>query len=881
MKMCKFFTIMLMLIPIALNAQIQVRLHQPPPNQLKIEHLWWVDLDNTTQSSYTVYLYAEITKAQKGLIFKARSNSFKLTLGKKRITPKDITDVSNVWYASKYRDYIIRTGSVPQGTYTVCIYVMQEHTGNELGKHCITLPVYLPGAPRLISPQGGSKLKQKHPHFSWTTPAPQPPNVQVRYKIKVVEVLKGQTKEEAMGANVPWFEKGGLTTMSLGYPASARPLEKTKEYAWQIQAIDASGFPIGKNQGRSEIWQFEYVHREHPAVPAIPTIGVSRSVTRRGNYFEVTLTIVNGHSVDFREIRVQDRISGFQAMNKYYTYGSAGACDLLTSTDGKASSLYFELGNLSAHTTRTIKYYVIPILFSSARPVPYTIGDVLSVSYRIGDQYYNRRFEDEVYDATADINQAFSSADYLIVTTPQKVFRFNHPNRDDVYNLLSKMAELAKAKNGVLGYLPDYAGCWTLKNLIAPGGSWHTSVSSLEYLLIVGEDDIVPTWAQGIGLRRVHLTDYHYANISGDKQPELKVGRIIGNTAEELRKPIQASLDVQAGHAHYDGANVLMVSGPEDTWEAFVKNIEAGKIALLGKGIRERDIDIYHTDFVATEYQMLAKSLRILGSQGQGSGVADPLPPGYESSRGAPYDEDGDTRFLKNKHHYTLKQLAAWMLWARYELSDSKKNQALNHLSYAKAIIDTTRLNRALELAVDIRRVRVGRGGSNYGWTYTYETSDRICETERANGIKSLTNNKDLIIFSGHGDPGGWCATLDDWGLSGCPIEPIYFNDTRPIVIGFSCQTGNYAFVDTHGLNPSIATAFLKNNAALYFGSTEVFSCSHANELLSNKLWRYWTKRTRFGDTVFELKRWMVLNGGWDWTLYAFNLYGDPKFGGR
>jgi len=261
MKMCKFFTIMLMLIPIALNAQIQVRLHQPPPNQLKIEHLWWVDLDNTTQSSYTVYLYAEITKAQKGLIFKARSNSFKLTLGKKRITPKDITDVSNVWYASKYRDYIIRTGSVPQGTYTVCIYVMQEHTGNELGKHCITLPVYLPGAPRLISPVDGAMVKDKHPLFTWTRPAPLPQGEHVTYTLRIVEVLKGQTKEEAIRSNKPLYEGKALSKPYFLYPTSAKAFDKGKEYAWQIFAM-SGGFEIGK----SEVWQFGPI----PPLPPCP-----------------------------------------------------------------------------------------------------------------------------------------------------------------------------------------------------------------------------------------------------------------------------------------------------------------------------------------------------------------------------------------------------------------------------------------------------------------------------------------------------------------------------------------------------------------------------------------------------------------------------------
>lgn len=580
-KLC--FLIIAAFVPLVLSAQIQVRLHQPPPNQLKIEHLWWVDLDNTTQLSYTVYLYAEIIEAQKGLIFKARSNSFKLTLGKKRITPKDITDVSNVWYASKYRDYIIRTGSVPEGTYTVCIYVMQEHTGSELGKHCITLPVYLAGAPRLISPQGGSKLKQKHPHFSWTTPAPQPPNVQVRYKIRVVEVLKGQTKEEAMGANVPWFEKGGLTTMSLGYPASARPLEKTKEYAWQIQAIDASGFPVGKNQGRSEIWQFEYAHREHPVVSAIPKLTVSRTAKREGNYYKVTLTIENSHSVNIRDLQIEDRSKGFQCINKFYsglgTSGSLGpaqACSVITNFNGKSSCLICQQSTLGGNRTIRIRYFVVPVLYSSAG-VPRIIGDSLVISYRVGDSYYSDYFENLPGCTPPTPDPAFANADYLIVTHPSKLFINNSPNRNDVNKLLSLTAELAKEKNGVLGYISFPAYAYALRNLIreSPPGSWYEKLAPFDYLLLVGETEIVPSFYMEFlgcieedgsrGKIHVRLSDNPYADIYGnDGKPELRVGRIIGNTAHELLIPIMTSINVHRGILAFDRSNALVVTGGGD-----------------------------------------------------------------------------------------------------------------------------------------------------------------------------------------------------------------------------------------------------------------------------------------------------------------------------
>jgi hypothetical protein len=834
-KIC--FLIIAAFVPLVLSAQIQVRLHQPPPNQLKIEHLWWVDLDNTTQSSYTVYLYAEIIKAQKGLIFKARSNSFKLTLGKKRITPKDITDVSNVWYASKYRDYIIRTGSVPQGTYTVCVYVMREQTGNELGKHCITLPVYLPGAPRLISPQGGSKVKQKHPLFTWAPPTPQPPNIQIQYKLKIVEILKGQTKEEAMGANVLWFEKSGLTTRSLGYPASARPLEKTKEYVWQIQAIDASGFPVGKNQGRSEIWQFEYTYRPHPTVPAIPALGVRRSVTRHGNYFEVTLTVVNGHSVDFNDVRIHERISGFQCMNKYHvglgTSGPLGperSCELNSSADGKASWFNIELGNLNAHTTKRLRYYVVPILFSSGRPVPYTIGDmhgdVLSVSYRIEGQYYNRRFEDEVYDATADINQAFSSADYLIVTTPQKVFRFNHPNHEDVYKLLSKMAELAKEKNGVLGYLPDYAWCYKFKNLIAPGGSWHTSVSSFEYLLIVGEDDIVPVWHYS-NPARVKCSDNWYADIYGDDgEPDLIVGRIVGDNAETLRKPIHASLDVLQNPSTFDYSDALLVSGDEKQWEMVIYAVDSLAAIFHSQGMR---VDTVHHEYFTDSTSLLRSALAILGSSWgcMEHDTALTLPPEIEHLR-----------------HLTC----------RWDFYDPSPYTGIDYPD-PPADLGTLRSLLTVEDATLVEALRRGIPG-----TYLL-FPEGVAWNAGEESIAVRMENKDIYYWFGHGGACAW----NIYAIGG------HFGRVHPLIYSNSCLTGGYDGI--YGAPESSFNA----GVGVFIGATEVSYGERGIDFFLN----YWPRGSSktAGQAFTFLKRTVAREGDWYWVA-EYNFYGDPKFGG-
>ncbi|MGQ9707705.1 MAG: hypothetical protein ACUVUR_02375 [bacterium] len=52
-------------------APVEVRLHQPPPGRYAAENLWWVEIDNLTQNTYTCYLHGEIWEATKGLVFKA------------------------------------------------------------------------------------------------------------------------------------------------------------------------------------------------------------------------------------------------------------------------------------------------------------------------------------------------------------------------------------------------------------------------------------------------------------------------------------------------------------------------------------------------------------------------------------------------------------------------------------------------------------------------------------------------------------------------------------------------------------------------------------------------------------------------------------------
>ena len=157
----------------------------------------------------------------------------------------------------------------------------------------------------------------------------------------------------------------------------------------------------------------------------------------------------------------------------------------------------------------------------------------------------------------------------------------------------------------VVGSLPDNgielheiaeSGPQTLRDLLAgnkdvflgvsppaePMGAWakrlHTSFVERGSLTIVGETEIVPAWGNrtfgtvyansggviGHYQMRADLTDYPYASTYGDEIiPELSCGRIIGNSAEEICKPMRASIAVargEAGHG-FDRSDATLVSG--------------------------------------------------------------------------------------------------------------------------------------------------------------------------------------------------------------------------------------------------------------------------------------------------------------------------------
>ncbi|TLN00673.1 hypothetical protein FDZ71_14205, partial [bacterium] len=359
----------------------------------------------------------------------------------------------------------------------------------------------------------------------------------------------------------------------------------------------------------------------------------------------------------------------------------------------------------------------MPILF---RPRlyddAYVIGFLTYVNFQFGGTSFHRSFElprvpaFEDVDANGfdDLSDALESADYLIVTNPRKLYEFNPDDRDGVDLLLQEAAVMAKLKNGILGYLNRDATKEEFRELIAPGGDWALRLGhefahperERAYLLIVGEDDIVPAWrlpCPGFFTSNtggyIDISDYKYADVTGDERPELRVGRAIGNDAAEIMNVMQSSIAVHMGSARYDGSDIMLVSGLDDTWEANVKATEGGKTTLEGMGFIPT---IVHTDYWTTHWRMFYEALRIKGTA------------------------HGGAAFGADLSGFTEKQLAAWVLASEGMLpSGITKDYAMAH---SETVITDELFNRALERAERIQADRDNRGGT-YGWDYVYYTT--------------------------------------------------------------------------------------------------------------------------------------------------------------
>jgi hypothetical protein len=263
--------------------QVRITLHQPPPNQLSAKDLWRMTLDNTTGSPLEVYLEGYGEEQNEGRIVDGRSLVFTLPPGRSNYNYENFKTGNVNWKNRDYEEFIVRTGTVPAGTYTTCVTAYSTE-GVILGmEKCITQIISrgFEGEITLISPGDGEELNPDEPVvFAWTPlPGGGP------YTLKIVEIIGDQSPDVAMKQNKPFFEKDGIRSTTFQYLMSERKLEDGKRYAWFVGKRNGM---IDDISGRTNIGSIRINHSQPSDFLETSNFTIHQGVyelTKKGNRF--------------------------------------------------------------------------------------------------------------------------------------------------------------------------------------------------------------------------------------------------------------------------------------------------------------------------------------------------------------------------------------------------------------------------------------------------------------------------------------------------------------------------------------------------------------------------------------------------------------------
>lgn len=187
---------------------------------------------------------------------------------------------------------INQTGTLPEGRYELTL----EATSTDEEQFIVSPPatisftVSFPEAPVLLSPSDEAVVSQAQPIFTWL-PVIVPATQTVEYQFRMVEILPGQTTDEAFRGNRTQVESAFQRGTTFVYGRDLLPLGVGKRYAWNIKARTTSGSPIAQD-GQSEIYTFSYGvgHAPDDVLAQLRQIVLEQGLATLTNFSDLVLT---------------------------------------------------------------------------------------------------------------------------------------------------------------------------------------------------------------------------------------------------------------------------------------------------------------------------------------------------------------------------------------------------------------------------------------------------------------------------------------------------------------------------------------------------------------------------------------------------------------
>lgn len=230
--------------------QLSVNILLPPSGMMDKQQLWNVFATNTETSSLSVQVQVTFSELATGQPVFTAVSSFIISPGTKQLSA---TTIDPVQYNILNPDYRIDpgpTGLLPIGSFIVCYdFLILKY--NKLVQECqqITIP---PLGPLLLNqPSDGAELSALQPLFNWLPPMPVNSLHNLRYELRLTEILPSQSAADAIHDNIPLAAIRNIAATNFQYTQSYPALSTNTQYAWQIVAFNNL-----TEIGKSETWSF-------------------------------------------------------------------------------------------------------------------------------------------------------------------------------------------------------------------------------------------------------------------------------------------------------------------------------------------------------------------------------------------------------------------------------------------------------------------------------------------------------------------------------------------------------------------------------------------------------------------------------------------------
>ncbi|MCB0722884.1 MAG: GPI anchored serine-threonine rich family protein [Ignavibacteriae bacterium] len=226
--------------------KVRIVLNAPPPGSLNMADLWSFTISNLTNQQQQVYLKGSATEEKDGLIATAQTVSITLKPNEtKNMKVSDLPQTPDVNYVAKdprYSESLIRQGKFPEGSYEICVRVIQTGSNEELSSDCFSQTVQAQGTIIPISPSEGVEIDPDNQLiFSWTSTIKD-----AEYTLYISDISKNPGQDPVKARDKFSFNAGKKMTYNLKLgDINGFDIENAEKIVWWVEARSGGIITLG------------------------------------------------------------------------------------------------------------------------------------------------------------------------------------------------------------------------------------------------------------------------------------------------------------------------------------------------------------------------------------------------------------------------------------------------------------------------------------------------------------------------------------------------------------------------------------------------------------------------------------------------------------